>query len=92
MGFEYAASTPPVCTSSTTTLPRLPAERERGRALRDLRHREHDGADRLLVRERVGEVVHLQLERAALEVGRVRVLDADRTVLDRLVADDVGEQ
>ena len=24
VGFEYAASTPPVCTSSTTTLPRLP--------------------------------------------------------------------
>ena len=70
----------------------LARKRQRGGGLRDLRQRQHDRADGLLVREHVREVLQLEVERPALEIGRVRLLDADRAVLDRLVAHDVGEE
>src|SRR5439155_750700 len=61
-------------------------------ALCRLRHRQDDRADRLLVRECVGEVVQLEVERSTLEIGSVRLLDTDRAELDRHVADHVGEE
>ena len=93
VGFEYAASTPPVCHVEHDDAAALALQRERGRALRQLRQREHDGADGLLVRERVGEVADsCRSNVRPSSSDDVRALDADGTVLDRLVADDVGEE
>ena len=92
VGFEYIATTPPVFTSSTTTDPRRPASAGRGGLLGLGRQREHDGAGHGLAGDELAEVRRGHAEVAARELRRVLGLDADRTELDRLVADDLREQ
>ena len=56
------------------------------------RQGQHDGAGHRLARDELAEVLGRHAEVAAGELRRVLGLDADRTELDRLVADDLREQ